>query len=262
VEEYPLVPLTDTEYLANIVARESLDISQDHDLALPGREIVECVIQATGPGGGDQPVIGVRPRLEGLSPRSRRVKARGMYGGPSVSERIDGMLTPTGRLGSIDKDAEQPGLEAGPPLEAIHASHDPDPRFLDGFLGHSVIRDIASCHSLQGVGVPPNKHHKRLFIASSHAGKEVPVVLHEASLGSPFGESSAPDTGWAGGLAGGWIWDSTTRTHSCSQEQGWLRYTRARSSGSSNLRRRLHPVGVRGPWQLSGSVWSKDSKQA
>jgi len=49
MEEHPLVPFRDAEHVADVVARESLHVPEDHNLALPRRQLAERLTQA-----GDQ----------------------------------------------------------------------------------------------------------------------------------------------------------------------------------------------------------------
>ena len=183
----PLVALADAEHLAHVVGGHPLDVTKHHDLTLTCREAVECGLDTGQPALGDQPLVDRRlPRLGGQRPGARRVEA----GRRSARDRPAGRcaVPSSPRAGPVDQDAEQPGLERRPTLEAVDTADDAHPGVLDRFLGDRAVRDIRARDPEEGCLVPADENHEGTFVTSSEQLEELGV--HRSTAGR-LGRGSA-----------------------------------------------------------------------
>jgi hypothetical protein len=80
VQEDPLIADTDPEYGAGLIVGEPLDVSQDHHLALPWRQIFESRFEDRSPHDSIETFLALlNPAVDRLGPLPLRCKAGGVH---------------------------------------------------------------------------------------------------------------------------------------------------------------------------------------
>ena len=81
MQQDPLIAAGDAERRTGLVVGEPFDISQDEDLTLTWREVLEAGAEDRRQGGGVETVLAVlRPALNRISPLALRIEAAGIDG--------------------------------------------------------------------------------------------------------------------------------------------------------------------------------------
>ena len=115
------MPGTDAEHGARLVVGEPFDISQQDDLALAGRQVVEGGPEDRRPRRGVETLLAlVRPPLDGIGPLALGVES-GRVDRVQRLHRRRARLPCTGRAGAVDEDGEEPRLERRTSLEPVDA---------------------------------------------------------------------------------------------------------------------------------------------
>src|SRR5262245_10414995 len=126
MQEHPLVSRADLQVLADLLRAQPLDVAEDDDVPLRGREQVECRADAR----------------EQLLPHDLLVRRGRLRRLLDHRQRDDPPLALHLRVGRVDEDPEDPGLQARAALEALDAARDGRPGVLDDLLRHRAAAAV------------------------------------------------------------------------------------------------------------------------
>ncbi len=153
VQQHALVLGADAKQRASRLGVVALDIAQDDDGPLPGRQAVDRRLHVVPKlAARDQPFrIQLVPRTRHLQP----VAVGGEPGGIGRRVLLGGQgdkadFTAPPGAGAIEHDRKQPGADRGAALEAADTGKDGEPGVLHNLLGLGVAADHRSGHAHEG----------------------------------------------------------------------------------------------------------------